>query len=360
MRKTRCGIRYLCRGASVADQYVDTGSVDLRFNGQRYDYWQRVSIRESVDDLCPAVQLDVVRSGAGAKLGTDANTLFDVLIDNALLTTTRADVFVRDVGPDSHQIYFEARSLARELVDCQYSITLSGLRLGEIVKRICGTFKVPVKIDAETAVVPKFSMQCEVPANALINAVRTSGLLLYPTPEGGLILTAPSSAAAVATLLQGDHIKRWRVVDEYKLRFSEYRVKAFDYDNDRALKGQIVDDGLTFFRPMHIVADRHGIGLGSCERRAQLERNRRQARAHRIELTVQGWRHQGGIYRINTQVRVILPSEDIDGVFLVGDVHRGLDDRGGRVTQLTVMDRNAFVGEPAAKAKRGATKARAK
>jgi prophage tail gpP-like protein len=308
--------------------------------------------------LCAGIQLDVVRSGAGSNLGTSANTVFGVWIDNELVTTARADEFVRDVGPTSHEIYFAGRSLGRELVDCQYSITLSGLKLGEIVKRICETFKVPVKIDATTAVVPKFSMQCEQPANALINAVRTANLLLYPLPDGGLILTAPTSAEPVATLVAGDHFHRYRVIDEFKLRFSEYRIKSFDYDGDKSVKGHVADDGLTFFRPMHIVADRHGTGLGSCERRATLERNRRQARAHRLELHLGGWRHAGGIWRINTQVRVIIPGEDIDAVFMIGEVHRKLDDHGGRVTILQVMDRNAFLSdEQKQKTRRGTTKA---
>lgn len=339
--------------------FVRQGDIELRFDGQRFAYWTHVSLRESIDDLCASMQLGVVRSGVGPKLGTSANTVFGVHIDDELVATMRADEFVRDIGVSNHEIFFEGRSLGRELVDCQYSITLNGLSLGEVVKRICATFKVPLKIDAETAIVPKFSMQCEIPANALINAVRSANLLLYPLPDGGLILTRPSSAAPVASLVLGEHFKRYRIVDEYKLRFSEYRTKSFDYDSDRALSGHVRDAGLTFFRPMHIVIDRHSVGLGSCERRATLERNRRQARAHRLELEVPGWSHAGGIWHVNHQVRVVIPDEDIDGVFLIGDVHRKLDDRSGRVTRLVVMDRNAFLGDSEKKnTKRGSKKSK--
>jgi prophage tail gpP-like protein len=339
----------------MAERYVDQGNVELRFDGQRYGYWQKVNVRESVDDLCAAVQLAVTLPGTGDSLGTTANTVFEVLIDDELVATVRADLFSRQVDADSHTIHFEARSLARELVDCQYSKTLSGLKLGEIVKRICSTFKVPVQIDVDTAVVPSFSMQCELPANALINAVRAANLLLYPLPDGGLILTGPTSAPPVATLVYGEHILRYAVVDEFKLRFSEYRVKSFDYDGDKAIKGEVKDAGISFFRPMHIIADRHGNGLGACDRRAQMERNRRQARAHRIDLEVQGWRHAAGLWRQNTQVRVIIPQENIDGVFMIGELSRSLDDKGGRITRLQVMDRSAFIGEEKKKSKRGAS-----
>ncbi|MCK9635965.1 MAG: hypothetical protein M0R41_06780 [Methylobacter tundripaludum] len=334
--------------------------VEIRFDGVRYGHWQKVSVSESVDDLCASVRLSVTRPGTGDSLGLSANTVVEVLVSGILVATIRPDVIRRSVDAESHSISLDARSLGRELVDCQYSKSLSGLKLGEIVKRLCSAFKVHVTIAAETAVVPDFAMQCESPANALINAVRASNLMLYPLPNGGLILTSPTAAAPVATLIVGSHIKRYDVVDEFKLRFSDYWVKGYDYENDAALKGAAKDDGIGYFRPMHIVGDRHGQGLGGCDRRAIMERNRRLARAHRIDLEVVGWTHEGGLWAINTQVRVIIPAEGIDGVYLIGERAFTLDDKGGSITQLQVMRREAFLGEEKKPGKRGATAKRSK
>lgn len=338
---------------------ADDALAEIRFDGQRYGYWQKVAIRESVDDLCASVHLAYAQAGAGGSLGLTANTVVDVLIGGAQVTTVRSDSRRRRVAADSHALQFAGRSLARELVDCQYSKTLSGLKLGEIVKRLCSTFNVPVKIEAQTAVVPDFSMQCELPANALINAVRAANLLLYPLPDGGLVLTQPTDAMPVATLEYGVHVKSYEVIDEDKLRYSDYVVKGYDYGNSAALKGSAKDAGINFFRPLHIVADKHGQSPGGCDRRALLERNRRLARAHRIELEVPGWRYLDGngalqLWAINTQVRVIIPEEGIDDVFLIGERAFTLDDKGGSVTHLQVMHRNAFLGEEKKKMKRGA------
>lgn len=340
---------------------MDEALVELRFDGQRYAYWQHVNIRESVDDLCASVNLAYARAGVGGSLGLTPNTVVDVLIGGEVVTTVRSDDRRRRVAADSHTMRFNGRSLARELVDCQYSQTLSGLKLGEIVKRLCSTFKVPVKIDVETAVVPDFSMQCELPANALINAVRASNLLLYPLPDGGLILTKPTESAPVATLEYGVNIKAYEVIDEDKLRFSDYTVKGYDYAANLALKGAVKDAGIEYFRPMHIVADRHGHGVGGCDRRALLERNRRLARAHRLELEVVGWRYldsAGNLkpWAINSQVRVVIPDEDIDGVFLIGERAFRRDERGGSVSVLQVMARDAFLGEEKKKSKRASVK----
>lgn len=335
-----------------------SNAITLRFNGQRFGHWYAVNTRQSVDDLCAAVQLSVVRPGTGAgaasKLGIDANTVIELLMDEQTITTLRADSLRRRVGDKHHGIAVVARSLGRELVDCQWSKTLSGLKLGEIVKRLCAAFDVPVKIDADTAVVPKFSMQCEAPANALLNAVRAANLLLYPLPSGGLILTEPTAAAPVATLEYGVNIAEYEVIDEFKLRYSEYVIKGYDYMSHNSRVGKVRDEGISFFRPLHLVADRHGQDLGACDRRAQLERNRRLARAHSVVLTVPAWRYkdaqgQPQPWALNTQVRVIIPEEEIDDVFLIGDLELRYDakggDQSGDIALLTVMRREAFLGE---------------
>lgn len=324
--------------------------VEVRFDGKRFGFWQKTSIRQSVDDLCASVNLELTSQGAGESLGFSENTVAEVFINDVLVSTVRADMVRRKVTEADHTITLAARSLARELVDCQYSKTLSGLKLGEIVKQLCNTFKVPVKIVAETAIVPDFSMQCEQPANALLNAARAANLLLYPLPDGGLILTEPTNAAPVTTLVSGSTIKSYEINDEYKLRFSEYCIKSFDYDANASRKGSVKDSGINYFRPMHIVADRHGQGLGGLERRALLERNRRKARAHSIGLELFGWGYvtpAGNFepWRLNTHVRVVIPEENIDGVFLIGDVAYEQDDQGGTTSNLTLVNRDAYVGE---------------
>lgn len=334
--------------------------VELRFDGKRYSYWQKVSISESVDDMSATVRLSITRPGTGESLGLSASTVVEVLIDGLLVATVRPDMVRRSVDANSHTISIDARSLARELVDSQYSVTLSGLKLGEIANKLCGAFKVPVKIVGDTAVVPDFAMQSEAPANALINAARASNMLLHPSPDGGLVLTPPTNAAPVATLIYGVHIKRYDVVDEFKLRHSEYWVKGYDYQNDAAINGKVKDDGITHYRPMQIVADRYGQGQGGSDRRALLERNRRLARAHRIELDVVGWTHAGGLWAINTQVRVIIPEEGIDGVFLIGERSFTQDDHNGTTTQLQVMHRQAFEGDAKKTGKKGVSKKRVK
>lgn len=327
-------------------------SITLKFDGVRFDHWHQVEIKQSVDDLCASARLAVALKGGEKTLPLTPNSVIELFADDELVATVRPDMRRRGVSATTTSRSVDARSLGRELVDCQYSAKMSGKKLGDIVKGICDIFKVPVEIVGKTEVVAEFAMQCEVPANALLNAARAANRLLYALPSGGLILTEPNNDAAVATLVYGTQILSYELVDEDRLRFSDYVVKSFDYASDVALKGSAKDTGITFFRPMHLVAERHGHTAGGCTRRAELERNRRTARAHRIELVVQGWHHAGGLFRINSQVRVVLPDESVDDVLLVGDIQYRFDMKQGRTTVMTVMSRSAFVGEPKTNKKR--------
>jgi prophage tail gpP-like protein len=334
--------------------------VEIQFDGARYGYWQTVEIHASVDDLCASIQLGISLPPGTDVLPLSKNSVVSVLVDGLLAATMRVDDVRRRKSASSHNISIEGRSLGRELIDCQYSAKLSNLKLAEIVKRLCDTFKVPLKVLVETVVVPDFAMQCESPSNALINAARAANLLLYPTADGGLVLTEPTSDAPVTSLVYGQHLLSYSVVDEYKLRFSEYVVKGFDHESSVSTKGSAIDDEFTFFRPLHIVADKYGQGVGGCDRRAELERNRRKARAHRLELEVQGWQSPAGLWAINSQVRVVIPDEQIDTVYLIGDRTFKLDAQGGSITLMQVMHREAFIGEKVPKTKAPAKTAKGK
>ena len=327
-----------------------TTNVALKFNGKIYSHWQRVSIRSSVDDLCASVQLSITLPNTDEDLPIAANTIIEVLINDTVVSTVRVDSYRRRVTEKSHDISIVARSLGREFVDCKASKTLSGLKLSEIIQKLGEEFKVPVTINAQTALVPDFAMQCENPSNALLNAVRAANLLLYATPDGGILLAEPSDNLPVTTLTYGQRIKNYELVDEYKLRFSEYWVKGYNHESNSANKGIATDDDVGFYRPMHIIADKSGQGLGGSERRAELEKNRRAARAHRIELDVSGWAYwdehkKPHVWQVNTQIRVQIPTENIDAVFLIGEVDLKLDDKSGHVAHLQIMDRAAFIGE---------------
>ena len=59
--------------------------VEIKFDNQRFGFWQKVSIQQSVDDLCASVNLSLTSQGAGNSLGFTANTVAQVLINDVLI-----------------------------------------------------------------------------------------------------------------------------------------------------------------------------------------------------------------------------------------------------------------------------------
>jgi prophage tail gpP-like protein len=58
------------------------------------------------------------------------------------------------------------------------------------------------------------------------------------------------------------------------------------------------------------------------------------------------------VWRVNTQVRVVIGPEGLDDVLLIGDRTLKFDARSGRSTQMVLMSREAFVGAPKVAKKR--------
>lgn len=332
--------------------------VTLRFGGLSFDFWQDVAINMSVDDLVATVELAFAKSDIGKNFPVTVNTVAQVLMNGWLVATVRPDMVRRRIGPEQHTNSFNGRSLGRELVDTQYSATYKNVTVTEIVSRICSLFKVPLTPLQKTALVPDFSMQSESPANAIINAARTANILIYPTPEGGLIMAEPDNGQPVATLVMGEQIQYIDLTEEYRLRHSEYMVKSFDYGAGSARKNVAKDTELDFFRPMHIIADRMGNSLGALQRRADMERNRRLARAHRFDVGLVGWGHdQAGPWMpwlLNRHVRIVVPEENYDEVRLISDIKFRQNGQSGTLSTLTCVHRNAFIGEPPTAKKRSA------
>lgn len=343
---------------------MDNNVVGLKFDGLIFDFWQRIAIRMSVDDLAASVEFSFANSSLGTNFPVNVNTVAEVLLNAVLVATVRPDSAPRRIGPNQRSYSFNGRSLGRELIDTQYSATLKKYTVTEIVKHVCTAFKVPLTPIKNTHLVPDFSMQSESPANAILNAARTANLLIYPTPDGGLMMAEPDNSEPVATLEMGEHIQELAINDDYRLRFSEYLVKSFDYNANTSRRGEVRDNELNFYRPMHVIADRMGNSIGALQRRAEMERNRRLARAHSLIVTVTGWGHeQSGAWQpwqLNKQVRIVVPDEGIDQVMLISDLEFTQDDSSGTHTALTVVHRDAFAGQPPTVKKKSAAARKAK
>lgn len=331
----------------------------VHFDGGVVNHWQSATIKTSVDDLCTGVSLSLSQESPQNAFKAGINSVCKLFDEGQLIATTRMDEIVREVGESSHTINVQARSLAREMVDSQYSKTLRGKKLSQIIGEICADLKVPFTSSAPSdELVPEFSMQCESPSNQVLQLVRAANLFCLPTADGGIHLCPINQDQPVATLIYGRDMKSYTLRDTFRERFSIYQVKgngihdgfAFFHDpSHKPANGVVLDNEITYLRPLHVVAEKNQ-SIGACERRAKMECERRRARAHRLDITVAGWHDgqgkQGKLWAINTLLRVVIEPEGLDEVLLLSGVELKLDSSGGTTANLSLSYPAAWFENP--------------
>lgn len=322
----------------------------MKVGARRYESFGAIQINHSVDDLAASFSVAVLDD-----LALEPSTEISLSYGNIPLGCFRVDIETETEEHDRRTIQWQGRSLTRELIDATYSCSWSAMAIAEIAKKLCGIFKVPLRVDGGAGRVPHFAMQSESPANALINATRALNMMCYAAADGGLVLTLPAQNAPVATLKQGEHFTGYRFTQDFRQRFSHYEVRATAYESGgSALKSTERDFGVEHFRPHHIVADRFSESLGATSRRALLERNRRLARSKLLEITLPSWGPSADqLFEINTLVRVVIPRRQLDSVLLVAERALVLDPVKGASCRLKLLHSEAFAGLEPVKHHRG-------
>lgn len=112
------------------------------------------------------------------------------------------------------------------------------------------------------------------------------------------------------------------------------------------LKIEVVDNDITRYRPMVIIADDNMTGASGYQR-AMWELKRNKAEAQKAIVTIQGWQKPDGSLWLPNEI-VMLTAFELGferEARLIVEVNFILDENGTR-TQLTLMHRDAFDEPP--------------
>lgn len=172
-------------------------------------------------------------------------------------------------------------------------------------------------------------------------------VLLVSDGLGNLVLTRAGSGASVAVLTEGENILAGKGEYSWIDRHSRYVVKGQGVGTDDFNGPQVahqqaesIDSTITRYRPLTVLAEDQGTGA-TLSQRAQWERNVRMGRGNRATITVQGWAHDGNLWKPNTMVHLRSPMLYADHDLLIASVVFLLDEQGTR-TELQLVRREAF------------------
>jgi prophage tail gpP-like protein len=342
--------------------------VILTIAGTRYGGWKSLRCRRSLEEAAGAFELGVSEIWPEESTPREIRPFDDcaLSIDGEIVITGAVDAISAGMMARDHYFSVSGRDKTADLVDCS-AVHGKGewrnARLDQIARDLAAANGITVKVEADVgAVFPQFAIQEGETAYACIErAARLRGVLLLPDGAGGLILgKAGTQRASTALVLDGDdtNVLECIVRNDATQRFKQYVVKGQRAGTDAAygsaasaMKATASDAGAKRARTLVLVADDE-TDLAGLKKRAEWEATVRAARALTVDVTVQGWSHPDGLWRMNRVVPLRAPALRIERDLLIRDVEYSLD-RGGTFTRMTLTPAEAYtpqIAPPARKA----------
>lgn len=340
--------------------------LSLRINGRDYAGWKSARVTRGIETVCGGFALSVADRWAGQQEPWPIREEDEcaLLLGDERVITGYVDGRTLSFGPEEHAISVSGRDAASALVDCSADLDkweFSNFSVLDLAKKVGDQFGLRVSLQAglQLAQADKLSVDPgDTGWDVLERLCRTAGVLAVSDGDGGIVLTRVGSEKATTALEEGQNILQASLDCDATKRFSAYRVLAQERGSDRAsgktvaaVRGVAVDEGVQRVERLLIVRGDGGMTPAQAKTRAQWEATVRAARAHTVNVTVQGWEQgDGSLWPVNALVRIKSPLLGLDTEMLIKETVFSLDE-GGTTTELALSRPDAFKPEPEVRAK---------
>lgn len=333
--------------------------VVLRVNGREYAGWKSARVMRGIESAAGSFELTVSEKGAAAWPIADGDEC-SVLVAGEVVLTGYVDAREAALSAGEHSVSVSGRDRAGDLVDSSAVLTtweFSRTPVLEVARKVAAPHNVTITLGAGTAVPPvpdKVSVDPGDTAFEVIErACRTANLLAVSDGRGGLTLMRPGSVRAGTAIIEGQNMLSIRASRDSSGRYRKVVVRGQSSGTDllsgkqaAAVQASAEDANVTRAGRVLLVRPEGAVTTGAAKRRAQWETAVRAARALSLTVSVQGWTQgDGKLWPVNALVRVVSPTLDVDGEFLVGQATYTLDSSGTR-TEFQLREPGAYTPEP--------------
>ena len=337
--------------------------ITLTVNGKTYGGWITASARLSIEQLSGSFELTVTEKWA------DQPTPWPIFKGDACrlavagetVITGHVDDTMPSFDKESHSIMVVGRDATGDLVDCS-AISASGQWTKSTMTRIAADLCRPygISVIAQTdvgAAFPSFAIQeGETVFEAIERMARMRGVLCISDGMGNLVITRAGSATIETALMQGENVLSGSAMFSMRDEYSAYICKGQGAGSDWTTpdqaaqpKAQATDANVGRYRPLVVIMETEG-DSAAFKNRALWEAAVRMGRSARPTVTVQGWKHAGGLWRINRLVPCKIPYFRLDRQMLIASVvYRAGED--GTTTDIELVPPEAFKTIPILKKK---------
>jgi len=358
-------------GSVATTQKPPPDTLTLQATGSEFTGWKTIRVTHRLEG-CPS-DFEIAMSERyplnPKVLQIDAGDPCVVKIDNDVVVTGYIDRVILGASPREHTIRVQGRGKCQDLVDC--SITpevLTGMQVftsslldlatklaapyGITVSSLTGD-KVPVQLP-NGAILQFNAVLTETPYEVIERVARWAGVLGYEGTDGNFILANVGAGKMASGVKMGVNIQQGAVMFSMDERYSEYLpvLQSVNF-YDGAVGGQqfakVFDKGVPRFRNLVVVSEQSQFGTFFAERRAQWEAARRLGRSRSVHVTVDSWRDSANaLWAVNYFAPVDLPQLKLSPSepFVIGQVDFAIDRDRGKVAELLLMPKEAFLPEP--------------
>jgi prophage tail gpP-like protein len=327
-------------------------NLELAIDNQSWSGWKSIRVVRSIKQAANTFDLELTDRWVGQQsirpISDDSKC--QLWIDGEIVISGYVFEIMPSYDAESHDLAVSGLSAAADLVDCSTKgRQFSGRTLLQIATDLAAPFGIAVS--AETDIGGPFDKVALEAGQSIFDFLeelsRIRGVRLVSKPDGSITFIRTGTTVAPTALIYGQNIKAASGRFSSSERFSEYRVLGQTsgtdlFHGDRAAHAEalVKDLGLRY-RPVCIVADGPA-HTADCKTRSAAEKNRRDGEGQSVTYTVQGWRHETGLWEPNVLVDVQDPLMKINGRLLISQVTFSIDENGGRMTMLEVAPKEAF------------------
>lgn len=344
-------------------------------NGIQYAHWKKVSVKASLNDAARSFSLEVAESAGGAVAVAASKQIMVndevvILLGGEKVLTGYVEQRSVSYSSSDHGVQISGRSKTGDLISSSADIKggqFLNSDLGQISGRITQDYgiKTIIKGDIGAPFESEIITQGESGFRFLERLARSRGKALHDDENGDLVLDEiDPDQGSVASLVEGWNILSAQATMSSENQASEVKVKGQSIANDGrngkdSTQGMATakDPNVKRYKPKIIVAE-GAMTKEELKQRANWEMAKSAADNIKATITVQGWFHDGGLWKPGEIYDVKSPMIPCDQPLLCESVE-WLQSDDGTFTVLSLVPPNSYTPKPAggAGAKKGTSQA---
>lgn len=326
--------------------------VTILAGGREWTAFERVQVQAGHDEAARSFRIDIAAEPGpfATAWSFKAGTPLEIMSNGSLLCRGYVDQYRPTISEHKRaNIVVSGRSKAQDAIDSS-AVHKTGRFKKKTVLEIAkdlDKFGIGYSSDEKLEPIPHYQIAPGETVHRCIEKLcRAQGLTLNGQPDGSVKITKGGRQTHAGALIEGRNIKEADADHNWTNRHSEVIVRGqrpFAHGPE-ALEIEAIarDAAVNRYRPVVVIQD-DDTDKDRAKKRAKNRRNREAGNSLKANVTVQGFRDDGGqIWTPGNLVFVQSPFLDIAQMMLVETAQFTQDRRQGSETTLSLVDPRAY------------------